>query len=100
MSLWKARVEKNRRLQHDMVLNVVKQSKTDLPWMTRDIINKSFQKHRINRRYDISMDQGQTSAIVSNANNADRKEVHQIIIGLTPTASSNQRKGGKPKDST
>jgi len=49
--IFRARESNDGRVPHNFVKNIVEESKVTFPWVTRDVINKSFKKYLINKQY-------------------------------------------------
>ena len=100
--LCEARLNNNGRIPCGLVQSIVNESKQTMP-LTRSIINKSFEKFVINKQTSVQTCTNLANTTQNNLQDKDRVEVANILTDLsnqTNTSPSNQRKGGRPKDST
>ena len=82
-----------------------KQSEKEFPWLTRNVINKSFKKYCMNMNYKLSISTIKTKQMEANLLETERKTVANILTEFTSQPvlaipSSNQLKGGRLKEST
>ena len=97
--LYEARCENNGRIPHQMIQKIIESSKVTFPWLTRNVINRSFREFL--RDNTIALN----TTVEANAITIDASsnEVANILLQMQESDcqnASNQAKGGRPKNST
>ena len=77
--LFDDRWKNNVRNTHNVIQSMIKQTEKVFPWLTRNVINKSFKKHCMNMNYNLTISAHKTKQMEANFPETERTTVDNIL---------------------